>query len=186
MQSYQEILEKIKPDLEKVIENFKNSLVELRAGRLSPALIEDIKADCFGQKFPLKQLGAVTTPSQKEILVQLWDKSYVESVVRAVDKKNIGLGVRVDGNSVYFTAPPLTTEAKKNLIKLLAQRKEESFQNVRHIRDKVWKEIQEGERKGEIREDDKYRGKDKLEDLIKENREKIEEMVARKEKEISG
>lgn len=184
--NYQEILDKIKPQLEKLEEDFKGQLREIRSGRLLTALVEDIKADCFGQELPLKQLGAVTTPSQKEILVQLWDKSYVEGVVKAIERKNIGLGVRVEGRDVYLTAPPLTQETKKNLIKLLNQRKEEIFQNIRHIRDKAWKELQEGERTGEIREDDKFRGKDKLEELVKEFREKIEELVETKEKEIEG
>lgn len=184
--SYQEILEKIKPDLEKAQENFKSQLMEIRAGRLTIGLIEDIKVDCFGSILPLKQLGAISFSSPREILVQLWDKSYIESVVRAIEKRNLGLGMEVEGNNIYFSAPPLTEDSKKNLIKVLNQKKEEIFQNIRHRRDRAWKEIQEGFQKGEIGEDDKYRGKDKLEELIREQREKIEEVVENKRKEIEG
>ncbi len=182
--SYQEIIEKIKPELDKAQESFKNNLMEIRAGRLSTALIEDIKVECFGQVLPLKQLGAISTSSSKEILVQLWDESYVEAVVKAIEKRNLGLGVRIEGNSIYLSAPPLTEDSKKNLVKVLNQKKEETFQTIRRIRDRAWKEIQDAFQKKEIGEDDKYKGKDKLEDLIRETREEIEELVENKRKEI--
>jgi ribosome recycling factor len=184
--SYQEILEKIKPNFENVVDLFKGELQKIRANRVSAALIEDIKVDCFGSILPLKQLGAISIPSLREISIQLWDKSYVDSVVRAIEKENLGLGIRVEENKIYLSAPPLTEETRKNLIRVLNQKKEETFQEIRRIRDKAWKEIQEGFQKGEIREDDKYRGKDKLEEIVHEYREKIEEIAENKEKEIMG
>ena len=182
--SYQEILDKIKPELEKNLDFFKKQLMEIRAGRLSSGLIENIKADCFGQELPLKQLGIISTPSHNEISIQLWDKSYIEGVVQAIEKRKVGLNVRIEGNNVYLSVPPLTEEIKQNLIKILNEKKEESFQNIRRIRDKAWKEIQERCQKGEVTEDDKYKGKDKLEELVKEYREKIEETAENKRKEI--
>jgi len=183
--SYQESLDKIKPDLEILESEFKTQLLEIRSGKLSVSLIEDVKADCFGSVLPLKQLGAISA-SNKEILVQLWDKSYVEGVVKAIEQRGFGLGVRIDGNSIYLSAPPLTEDSKKNLIRVLNQKKEEVFQEIRHLRDRAWKDIQERTTSGEIREDDKFRGKDKLEDMIKDIRKKMEEMVENKEKEIQA
>ena len=159
--SYQEILDKIKNDLDKIREYFEGQLMEIRAGRLSIGLIENIKVDCFGSILALKQIASFSNPSPREILVQLWDKSYSENVIRAIEKGNLDLGIRVEGNSIYLSAPSLTEDSKKNLIKVLNQKKEETFQNVRHIRDKAWKEIQEGFQKGELGEDEKYKGKDK-------------------------
>ncbi len=181
--TYQEILDKIKPELEKLEEEFRVKITEIRAGRLSPALVENIKVDCFGSSVLLKQLGAVSV-SGREIVIQLWDKSYLEGVVKSIEQRDTGLGIRIDGSTVYLSAPPLTEESKRNLIKVLNQEKEEIFQTIRRIRDKAWKEIQDGFQNKEIREDDKFRGKDKLEDLIKDWREKIEKMAENKTKEI--
>ncbi|MDI6883429.1 MAG: ribosome-recycling factor [Patescibacteria group bacterium] len=182
---YQEILDKIKPELEKIQEYFKSQIMEIRAGRISFALVEEIKVDCFGSVLPLKQLGAISG-SGKEIIVQLWDKSYVEGVVRAIEQRKLGLGLRVEGNTIYLSAFSLTEESKRNLLRVLNQKKEEISQSIRHLRDKAWKQIQEGYQKGEIREDDKYRGKDKLEELIQDHREKIEKMAEVKKKEIES
>ncbi len=182
--SYQEILDKIKPNLEKALEFFKEQLKEIRTGGVSAGFIENLKVDCFDSVLSLKQLGAISVPSPQKILVQLWDKSYLEQVIKAIEQENLGFSINIDGNNVYLLAPPLTEENKKILIKFLNKRKEEIFQNIRHIRDDGWKEIQDGFQKSEIREDDKYRGKDELEELIRDYREKIEVLVENKEKEI--
>jgi len=182
---HQEILENIKPELDKLEQEFKEQLMEIRSGHISPVLIEGVKVDCFGSVLLLKQLGAVSLAG-REIVVQLWDKSYVEGTVKAIEQKKIGLGVRTEGNTIFLSAPPLTEESKKNLVRVLNQRKEEIFQTIRHLRDRSWKQIQEGEQRGKIREDDKYRGKEKLEELIHNFRKKIEEMTEKKEKEIEA
>ena len=184
--TYQEIIDNLKPELEKIADDFKLEMMKLRSGRLSPALIEDIKADCFGSFLPLKQLGAISSVSQKEILLQLWDKSYVEGVVSAIEQESLGLSMRLDGNNVYLSSPPLTGESRQNLIHILNKKKEETFQEVRRQRDKAWKVIQDGFQQGIIREDEKYKGKDKLDEITRDFREKIEEIADNKENEIKG
>lgn len=180
----QEIIDKLKPELEKIVTGFKEELMKLRAGSLSPALLEDIEAECFESILPIKQLGSITNVSSRELSVQLWDKSYVEGVVKAVEVAGLGLSVRIDGANIYFTSPPLTAESRENIIHVLNKNKEEVFQDLRHKRDRAWKAIQEGFQAGEIREDDKFKGKDKLDEMVREFRDKIEEMVKNKEVEI--
>jgi ribosome recycling factor len=160
--------------------------MKIRASRLSPSLIEDLKIECFGSVCPLKQLGAISAASFKEVMVQLWDKSYVEGVVRALDQGDWGFGIRTDDNKIYLTAPALTEESRKNLIKVLNQKKEETLQVARRLRDKFWNQLQDGFRLGTVREDDKFKGRDKLDELIKEWREKVEQLADNKEKEILG
>lgn len=184
--THQEIIDELKPNLDKSVDEFKQELMKMRAGRLSPASIEDITADCFGSMLPIKQLGAISSPSPRELLVQLWDKSYVDGVAKAVELAGLGLSVRIDGVNMYFSAPPLTTESRESLIQVLNKKKEEVFQELRKLRDKAWKNIQEGFQAGEIREDDKFKGRDKLDEEVREHREKIEEMVANKTTEIKG
>ena len=184
--TYQEVIEKIKPDFQNFINAFKTEVMKIRTSHLSPSFIEDIRADCFGQELPLKQLGAISSVSNRELVIQLWDKSYAEGVVKAIERENLGLGIRTEENSVYLTAPSLTEESRKGLVQLLHKKQEETFQNFRRLRDKAWKEIQDKCESGEIREDDKFRGRDKLDDLMRDHREKIEEMAEKKEKEILG
>lgn len=180
------ILDQSKKDLQKAVDDFKSEMMKLRASNLSTELFEDIRADCFGQELPIKQLGAVSALSGREILVQLWDKSYVEGVLKAIEREGIILSARVDGASIYFTAPPLTAESRQELIKLLNKKKEDAFQELRRLRDKAWKDIQDGFAKGEIREDDKFKSRDKLDEAVRDFREKMDEMAERKEKEILG
>lgn len=184
--NYTEIIEQLKPAFERATDDFKQELLKIQTGRLSASLIEDIKADCFGQKLPLKQLGAILAVSQRELALELWDKSYVEGVVAALEKQGMDLGIRTDEKTVYLTAPALTEESRHNLIRLLNQKKENAFQDIRRLRDRAWREIQDGFQQGEIREDDKYKGKDKLDEATREYREKIEELASNKEKEIKG
>lgn len=184
--SYQEIIDKIKPDFQSAVDEFKTELLKIRSSRLSPAMVEDIKADCFGQLLPLKHLGAISNASPRELLIQLWDKSYVEGAVAAIERESLGLSVRIDGHNVFLTAPALTEESRQHLIQLLNKKKENVFQEIRHLRDKAWRSIQDGFQLGEITEDDKYKGKDKLDEATREYREKVEETAKSKEQEIKG
>ena len=160
---FQIIIDNTKEELEKKISRFREEMLKIRSGRLSPALLEDIECDCFGSFLPLKQLGAITSSGTREILVQLWDKSYVEAVVRAVEKAGLNLSLRIDGQKIYFTVPPLTSEIREQMVKLLNKTKEEFFQGLRHLRDSAWKKLQSPE----IREDDKFKGRDKLDETVK-------------------
>ncbi|MCD6500836.1 ribosome recycling factor [bacterium] len=184
--SYQKIIEQIKPELENLIDNLKQELMKIQTSRISSALIEDITVEIEGNQIPLKRLGAIFSSSARELTVQPWDKLYLEPIVRAIERAGLGLAPLVDKDTIRLVAPPLTEETKKNLIRLLNQKKEETFQNIRHLRDRAWREIQEGFRQGEIREDDKYKGKDKLEEVVSEFRDKVEELTEKKEKEITG
>lgn len=183
--NYKNIIDKIKPELDKVIAFLEREMQKFRTGRATPSLVEDIMADCFGQKFPIKQLAAISTPESRQILIQPWDKSYIEGIVSALEKTGIGANPVVDKDSVRITLPPLTEEYRKNLLWLLAEKKEHCRQTIRRWRDKAWSEIQKGLKESKIREDDKFRGKEELQKLTDDYNEKIEELVERKKKEIS-
>lgn len=182
---YREIIQKIKPELEKVISFLERELAKIRTSRANPSLVEDVVVDCFGQKFPLKQLAAISTPEPKQILIQPWDKSYIKGIVSALEKTGVGASPVVDGEIIRIGLPPLSEEYRKSLIRLISEKQEESRKTVRHWREEAWAEIQEKTRTGEIREDDKFRAKDELQELVEENNKKIEELGEKKRKEIS-
>lgn len=182
--SHKEIIEKIKPELTKAIDFLEKELAQLRTGRPSISLVEDIKVECFGQNFLLKQLGAISTAGPRELVVQPWDKSYLEPIEKAIFSSGKGITPIVSGEVVRISFPPLSGEYRKELLRAISEKKEKVRQTIRRWRDGAWGEIQAKERVGELREDDKYRGKDQLQELVDEYNEKIEEMVKRKQKEL--
>lgn len=182
--TYQEIINQIKPELDKVINFLEREVAKIRTGRASPALIEDLIVDCFGQKLPLKQLGAISCPNPRQIAIQPWDKSYIEAIEKAMSQSSLGMSPVVDKDVIRLSLPLLSEEHRKNLLKILSEKQEEAKKTIRRWREEAWDKIQEEFKEGKIREDDKFRGKDELQELIDEYNEKIEEIGERKKKEI--
>ena len=182
---HQEIIDKIKPELDKVIHFLEGELAKIRTSRATPSLVEDVVVDCFGQKFPLKQLAAISTPETKQILIQPWDKSYIEGIVSALEKSGIGANPVVDKDTIRIHLPPLTEDYRKNLVRLLSEKQEEARQTLRRWREQAWREIQDGFKEGKIREDDKFRAKDDLQELIDDYNKKIDDLGDKKKREIT-
>ena len=181
---YKEIINKIKPELDKVVAFLEREISKVHTGRASPALVEDVVVECFGEKFPLKQLAALSTPEPKQIVIQPWDKSYVESIQKAVSQIGMGLSVAVDKDIIRVFLPPLSEEYRKNLVRMLSEKQEESRRTVRRWREEAWRKIQDQAKEKLIREDDKFRAKDELQDLVDEYNKKIDEVGDKKKKEI--
>ena len=185
MENYKEIVNKIKPELEKVVVFLSRELAKIRTGRATPALVEDVVVECFGEKFPLKQLAAISVPEPKQIVIQPWDKSYVEGIVAALEKTGVGANPVVDREVIRINLPFLSEEYRNNLISIISEKQEETRRTVRRWREEAWSEIQTKSRSGEIREDDKFRAKDELQELVEEYNGKIEEIGEQKKKEIT-
>lgn len=182
---YRDIIDKIRPEFDKVVNFLERELLKIRTSRATPSLVEDVIVDCFGQKFPLKQLAAISTPETKQILIQPWDKSYIEGIVKALEKTGVGANPIVDKDIIRINLPPLSEEYRKSLLRLISEKQEEARKTIRHWREEAWSEIQEKTKAGEIREDDKFRAKDELQELIDDYNKKIEEIGEKKKKEIS-
>ena len=183
---YKKIIEKVKPEMEKAVKSFEEEIKTIRSSRASPELVENLEVECFGQKFPLRQLGQISIPEPRQILISPWDSSYIDPIVKAIEKSNLGASPVVDKNSIRINLPPVTEEFKKNLLRILSQKKEAAKKKIREARTDAWDEIQDAFLEGKISEDQKYKGKDELQDLVEEFNEKIEEIAERKEKEILG
>ena len=182
---YKEILDKIKPEMDKVVAFLEGELAKIRTGRANPSLVEDVVVDCFGQKFPLKQLAAISVPEPKQILIQPWDKSYVEGILQALGKTGVGVSPVVDREAIRINLPPMTDEYRKDLLRLFSEKQEQTRQTIRRWREQAWEEIQEQFKAGKVREDDKFRAKDELQKLVDEYNKKIEDLGEKKKKEIS-
>lgn len=182
---YKGIIQKIRPEADKVVEFFTKEALKFRTGQASPALVEDIMVEAYGQKMPIKQLAAISCPERRQILIQPWDKSSMEAIQKALlTQDSLGTSPIADKDSLRINLPPLTQEFREKILKILADKEEEAKQVIRKLRDLAWGEVQEKTRTGQIREDDKFKGKEDLQKLVDEYNKKIEDVVARKQREI--
>jgi len=183
--SYKEILEKSKLEFDKIFKFLEGELAKIRTSRASPSLVEDIEVSAFGSKFPLKQLGAISTSSTNQITIQPWDTSYIEPIEKAISQSGLGMSLAVDKNLIRLNLPQLTEEYRHVLAKTLGEKVENSRQIIRRAREDAWNKIQAMEKAKEISEDDKFRGKDELQKVVEEYNEKIKNLVEKKKNEIT-
>jgi len=181
---YKEIINKIKPTLEKTVNYLKEEMAALQAGRATPSLLENIEIDVYGQKMPLKQLAAIQVPEPRLIVVRPWDKSIIGQIEKTVSQSRLGLSPIVDDDVIRFKIPPMSEERRKELAKILQEKVEECRISIRRQRENTWKEIQDTEQRKEISEDDKFKAKDELQKMIDGYNERVEEMKKKKEEEI--
>lgn len=181
---YQGLIENKKGEMENSIEHFKEELNQLRTGRASTALVENILVDYYGAKSSMKQVASITIPEPRTIVISPWDKETLVNIESAIRESQLNLNPNNDGNVIRVNIPQLTEDRRKELVKVLNQKAEEARIAVRKHREEVWEEIQEMEKGGKIGEDDKFAGKDKLQEVVDGYNSVIEDIRKKKEEEI--
>jgi len=184
MSTYKEFIDKAKPEFEKAFKFFEGEMAKIRTSRASPALVEDIEVNAFNQKFPLKQLGAISSPQTNQLVIQPWDASYIEPIEKAIQASGLGMSCIVDKNLIRLNLPLLTEEYRSALSKTLGEKAEQCKQTIRHAREDCWNKIQVAQKAKELSEDDKFRGKDELQKVVDSYQEKIKNLVEKKKTEL--
>lgn len=173
-----------KSDFQKPIDHFKQELGGIRTGRATPALVENIMVDVYGEKLAVKSLASIAVPDPKSLVVEPWDKTILKDLETAVRNAGAGVSVSNEGNFLRIILPPLTEENRKILVKLVNEKAEEARVALRSLREKVKEKIIDAERKKEISEDARYKMQDELDKMISDFNAEIKRMVEDKEKEI--
>ncbi len=181
---YKQIIEKIKPEMEERVAHLKNEIMKIRADRATPSLVEDIVVDCYNQRLPLKQLASISCPGQRQILIQPWDKNTVKDIISAIHKSGTDLNPAPESDAIRISLPPLTNEYREKLIKTLSEKRENTRVELKRLREKALKEIQDKAKDGEISEDDKFRGKEELQSVIDKYNEEVDSVIDKREQEI--
>jgi ribosome recycling factor len=181
---YQTIIADHTELFEEAIAHFSEEMAKLRTGRATPALVDHILVDYYNTRSPLKQIASVSAPEAKLIVISPWDKGTLVMIEAAIREANLGLNPANDGQVIRLSLPPLTEERRKDLVKALNRLAEEARIAVRTIREDAWKEIQAREKEGGMSEDDKFQGKDALQDVVETYNARIEELRKKKEGEI--
>ncbi|MFA7209086.1 MAG: ribosome recycling factor [Parcubacteria group bacterium] len=181
---YKEIIDKKQPELEKSIEHFKEELGQLRTGRASVTMVDGLMVDYYGAKSPLKQVASISVPEPRTIMISPWDKGSLAGIEKSIRESQLNLNPNNDGQVIRINIPALTEERRKDLVKVLNQKAEDARIAIRKQREDAWDEIQKMEKEGLMGEDDKFAGKDKLQEAIDEYNKKVEEIRVKKEEEI--
>lgn len=163
---------------------FEGEIFSLKAGRANPALVENIQIQAYGQIQALKNISSIKIEDAKTLIIQPWDKALLEAISKGIETSNLGIMPDVQKDFVRVKLPMLTQERKETLLKILRKKLEEARMSLRKARDDIWKEIQEKERAKEISEDEKFRLKNQMEEKNKKGTVELEQIAARKEKEI--
>jgi ribosome recycling factor len=163
----------------------KKEFSGVRTGRATPALLDNIKVDSYGSRLPLNQVGTVGVEDARTLRVSPWDASQVKEVEKAITVANLGVSVAVDDRGIRVSFPELTSERRESLMKLAKTKVEDAKITLRGARDEVWNDIQRKEKEGEMGEDEKFRSKEDMQKLIDAGNKSFEELLKKKEVEIS-
>jgi len=179
-----------KADLERrmhgAVEALKSDLVGLRTGRASVNLLDPVTVEIYGSHMPLNQAATVTAPEPRMLSVQIWDKSNVGPVDKAIRSAGLGLNPIVDGQTLRIPIPDLTEERRKELAKLASQYAEKARVAARNVRRDGMDSLKVDEKKGEISEDERKRRETEVQKLTDSTIAEIDAAAGAKEKEILG
>ena len=170
--------------MDKVISAFQRELATLRAGRATPALLDRIEVDYYGAMTPLNQLAGVTAPESRLLVIQPWDKPALGDIEKAIMKSDLGLMPNNDGNVIRLSIPQLTEERRKELVKLVRKKAEESKVGIRNVRRDANDDIKQLEKSNDISEDERRRSQDKIQELTDKKILEIDAVMAVKEQEM--
>jgi len=181
---YKKVIEDKRKEIEKTIEYFKEEMIKIRTGRANPGIIEDLMVDYYGNKTPLKQIANINVPEPRTLLIQPWSVDSLANIEASIKTSDLNINPNNDGKVIRISVPPLNEERRIELVKVLNKKAEEARISVRNIREETWQKVQDMEKDGEIAEDDKFRGKERLQEMIDEYNKKIEDMRDKKEQDI--
>ncbi len=178
--------QELKTKSKEVEEHIKKEFSGIRTGRASPNILDSVLVESYGAKVPIVQVGNVSIEDARTLRISPWDKTHNKEIEKAIMASNLGLSAVTDDAGVRVIFPELTEDRRKSLVKILKERLEEGRVKLRAVRDHVWKDIQDKEKAGAIREDEKFRLKDEMQKIIDTSNKNLEDQFSKKEKEILG
>jgi ribosome recycling factor len=179
-----ELLKETRRKMDKVLESMARDLSRVRTGRASVALLEGIKVDCYGASMPLPQVASLAAPEARLLTVQPWDPTVLGDIEKAILKSDLGLNPVNDGKIIRLPIPALTTERRKDLVKMVKKMEEESKVALRNIRRETNEDLKEMKKEKLLSEDEAHRAQDDVQKITDDYIKKVEAQAAEKEKEI--
>ena len=181
---YREVIDNAVEKMKKTTNVFVEDLRSIRAGRANPQLLDRITVDYYGTQTPLNQMGNVTSPEPRMLVISVWDQKAIPLVEKAILKSDLGLNPSNDGKLIRLVIPDLNEERRKELTKLVRKSAEDSKVAIRSIRREAMDQFKKLEKDGKITEDDRTKAEKKMQEKTDEAIKGIDDLSAKKEKEI--
>ena len=166
------------------VATLKSEFMGLRTGRASPALLDPVTVDAYGNQMHISQLGTISTPESRLLTVQVWDRSMVKAVDKAVRDAGLGLNPQVDGQLLRIPIPELNEERRKELVKLAHKYSEQGRVSIRNVRRDGMEVLKKLEKDHKISQDDQHKQADELQKLTDAHIKEIDQALQAKEQEI--
>lgn len=180
-----QVLEQIKTKIQAATSHFKQELGKIRTGRAHPSMLDGISVEVYGQSMPLKALATVTAPEAQQLLISPFDVNNLAAISSAIrDNQTLGLSPADDGRVVRIQIPPLTTETRQQMVKILNQKVEECMIAVRNARHEAFHKGDQAEKDKGISKDDRLRFEKQVDELITKQKSEVDILAKVKEQEI--
>lgn len=179
-----EVIKDAERRMVRAVEAASQDFATIRTGRANPLILENIKVDYYGTPTPLNQLAGISVPEPRQLLVTPWDRSIINTILKAIQSSDIGMTPMSDGNVIRLNVPPLTEERRKDLIKQLHKKSEEHKVAVRNVRRDANDTLKSQQKASEITEDDLKREQDDIQKQTDKYIVEIDKLTATKEAEL--
>ena len=170
--------------MQKSLDALGKEILTIRTGRASPALVDRIPVEYYGNPTPLNQLASITAPEPRLIVIQPWDRTVITAVEKALQKSELGLNPANDGQVIRVPIPPLNEERRREYVRLVKRYAESAHVAVRNIRRDQMEKIKAAEKARQVSADDAKRASERLQKVADRYIAKVDEAAARKEAEI--
>ena len=180
----QEHLKLYEDKMEKSLDVLLDEYASIRAGRANPHVLDRLRIDYYGTPTPIQQVGNVTVPEARMIVIQPWEKSLLKEIEKAILVSDLGINPTNDGNVIRLVFPELTEERRKDLAKDVKKKGEGAKVAIRNIRRDAMDSIKKMEKAGDISEDDLKQGDEKIQKITDKMIEKVDKAIETKTKEI--
>ena len=170
--------------MNKRVDEFHSELKTIRAGRANASVLDKVAVEYYGTMTPIAQIGSISVPEPRMLVIQPWDQSVLGAIEKAINKSEIGIAPQNDGKVIRLNFPPLTEERRKELVKTVKKYSEEAKVQIRNIRRDAMEDFKKKQKASEITEDDLKGIEKDIQNLTDKFVKEIEDITAAKEKEI--
>ncbi len=179
-----QILKDAEDRMEKALDVFRNDLKGLRSGRASPALLDALRVEYYGSPTPIKNIASVTCPDAVSIVIKPYQAEDLKEIEKAIRSSDLGLAPNNDGKTIRLSIPAMSGDQRKKLVAQIKKQAEAAKVSCRNIRRDGNKHFDDAEKAKTMTEDDRDKGKAKMQDLLKAYETKIDDLGGKKEKEV--
>ena len=179
-----EILFDAEERMEKALDVFKNELRGLRTGRATPALVDNLRVEYYGSPTPLKTLAQINCPDPQSIVIRPFDASCLKDIEKAIRSSDLGMSPNNDGKMIRLTVPPMSGEQRQKMVARIKKSSEDAKVACRNIRRDGNKHFDDAEKAKAMTEDDRDKGKDEVQKLLKTYEGQVDDLADKKSKEV--